>query len=105
MGQLGIGQNSGKNESFIDLKMIKEEKIIDISCGSECNYVLTDYGQVYAWGWNEHGNLGYNSLENIYEPTLIPLDQKEGCSKKLYSPDQIKAKGAICMILQYKNQY
>ena len=44
-------------------------------CGSESTIVALPCGQcVWAWGWNEHGNLGVGEgLESRWEPTRVPL--------------------------------
>nr|CAD7448634.1 unnamed protein product [Timema bartmani] len=33
--------------------------------------ILTENGDVMSWGWNEHGNCGTGSLENITTPAVL----------------------------------
>ncbi|KAJ1957366.1 alpha tubulin suppressor [Dispira parvispora] len=47
--------------------------IIDISCGSEHTLALDSRGVCYAWGWNEHGNCGLDTLEDVRYPRPIPF--------------------------------
>lgn len=37
-------------------------------------YVLTDSGNVYAWGNNYYGQLGIGTTDSVTEPTLVNLD-------------------------------
>ncbi|KRX02750.1 Regulator of chromosome condensation 1/beta-lactamase-inhibitor protein II [Pseudocohnilembus persalinus] len=80
-----------ENKLLLNLK--NDEKIKQIACGSECNYFLTNQHRVFAWGWNEHGNLGDGTLLNAYEIKEIGIDSK--CQH-----EEIKAKGAICYLIE-----
>lgn len=42
--------------------------------GSGSYYVLTDSGNVYAWGNNDYGKLGLGTVGNVAEPTFVNLD-------------------------------
>ncbi|XP_008207659.1 uncharacterized protein LOC100123748 [Nasonia vitripennis] len=45
-----------------------------ISVGSEHNMALTgSSGTVLAWGWNEHGNCGTGSTQDVFRPTEVKL--------------------------------
>ncbi|KAF9913595.1 hypothetical protein BX616_009846 [Lobosporangium transversale] len=52
------------------------EEIVSYSCGSEHTLAMTRSGDCYAWGWNEHGNCGTGSIEDlcdVLEPRKIAL--------------------------------
>ena len=49
------------------------EKVLS---GSEHCLGLDVDGNVYSWGWNEHGNCGTRSTENVPAPEKIKFDQK-----------------------------
>jgi len=48
------------------------EKVL---AGSEHCLGLDVDGNVYSWGWNEHGNCGTRSTENVSAPEKIEFDQ------------------------------
>ncbi|KAI0321248.1 regulator of chromosome condensation 1/beta-lactamase-inhibitor protein II, partial [Amylostereum chailletii] len=48
--------------------------LIRFACGSEHVLALTSSGpsnEVWGWGWNEHGNLGIGSLEDVHIPVKV----------------------------------
>ncbi|KAF9004916.1 RCC1/BLIP-II [Hymenopellis radicata] len=70
-GQLGHGEDSPTVEfpfSFTSRSLKK------LACGSEHVVTLFDDGEVWGWGWNEHGNLGVGTTEDIIRPVKIWLD-------------------------------
>eukprot|EP01114_Cavostelium_apophysatum_P023730 TRINITY_DN9039_c0_g1_i1.p1 TRINITY_DN9039_c0_g1~~TRINITY_DN9039_c0_g1_i1.p1 ORF type:complete len:305 (+),score=-0.43 TRINITY_DN9039_c0_g1_i1:49-915(+) len=56
-GQLGISsednQNVPKNVSTMNGK-----KVVHVACGSQHSAAITDSGEVWTWGSNDHGQLG-----------------------------------------------
>ena len=70
--QCGTGLSSPSSDlSAEELHGVGARKIL---CGSEHCLLLDKTGNLYSWGWNEHGNCGTNIVENIASPTLV-LDQ------------------------------
>ncbi|MFA4987322.1 MAG: hypothetical protein WC712_12110 [Candidatus Brocadiia bacterium] len=69
-GQLGLGHNVGAN-------MI--QRVTALSCMEVVSVVADDYqtfalcsdGSVYAWGWNEYGQLGLGDNVNKTTPEII----------------------------------
>jgi alpha-tubulin suppressor-like RCC1 family protein len=47
------------------------EKVIMVSCGFAHSMALTENGHVYAWGYNEFGQLGTGNLEQTWMPKKI----------------------------------
>ena len=43
---------------FESVQLKINAKIKDIAAQSESFFVLTEDGNLFTWGWNEHGNLG-----------------------------------------------
>lgn len=41
--------------------------------GSEHGLVVSTDGRVFTWGWNEHGNCGNGSSDNLFCPSLVAL--------------------------------
>lgn len=33
--------------------------------------MIPDDGQIYTWGWNEHGNCGNGNVKNVFYPESI----------------------------------
>jgi alpha-tubulin suppressor-like RCC1 family protein len=56
------------------LDMPKEIVRIDfrqVSCGSYHTIALTAQGELWAWGWNEHGQLGLGDLITRLQPERL----------------------------------
>lgn len=69
-GQLGIGHFDSVDKPTKVLTLCDIE-IEDISVGSEHNIALTKDGDVYSWGWAEHGQLGHGNEENVCYPKIV----------------------------------
>lgn len=50
------------------------KKIFCCTANGSNYYVLTDSGNVYAWGSNNYGHLGLGTVGAVTEPTLVNLD-------------------------------
>ncbi len=70
-----------KNDSNLEYEKIYKpelneylinKQIIDICCGYSHSLVLTNSGEVYAWGWNVWGQIG-NGRSGENECQLIPI--------------------------------
>lgn len=79
-GQLGCGsagsvEGGDRVVSFPD--SLRGWKLLKIACGSE--HVLTLWSflegvrptEVWAWGWNDHGNLGLGGTNDVHSPKRI----------------------------------
>jgi len=71
IGQLGYGdtqdRGNGASEMGEYLSTINFEPgvfVSEISAGSQYNLILTDSGQIKAWGKNNNGQLGYGDTNN-----------------------------------------
>ncbi|KAJ1302603.1 hypothetical protein OPQ81_002920 [Rhizoctonia solani] len=72
-GQLGRGDNS----SVEFAPVLLPSGVSQLACGSEHVLVTIDE-EVWAWGWNEHGNLGVGHIEDVLTPVKIwPLAGSE----------------------------
>ncbi|EJD03543.1 RCC1/BLIP-II [Fomitiporia mediterranea MF3/22] len=83
-GQLACASNSDSGASVAQLRRISlptnvsEAESLSITCGSEHVLVASLTGAqvddemgVFAWGWNEHGNLGLGHTDDVHEPSRI----------------------------------
>jgi alpha-tubulin suppressor-like RCC1 family protein len=46
-------------------------KVKAIAAGMEHSLALTESGEVYAWGWNDDGQLGLGDTEDRLTPTKV----------------------------------
>ncbi|RIB13906.1 regulator of chromosome condensation 1/beta-lactamase-inhibitor protein II [Gigaspora rosea] len=72
-GQLGPSQKDSEHYHAKELeqKKLNIKKIEDIACGQHHTLILTCMGQVYSFGLNKYGQLGYASPLNI-QNSMIP---------------------------------
>jgi len=71
-GQLGHGDD----QELSNPQMIKAlpPTIVAIAAGFAHSYALTQDGQLYAWGWGEHGQLGFSpplGEKGVKAPRLV----------------------------------
>ena len=72
-GQLG---RLGGEPGFAPVDLHLDDKLLEtVICGSEHTLVVLNpadrRGEVWGWGWNEHGNLGTDSTSNVRIPTKL----------------------------------
>ena len=94
MGQLGISEAASSQtqdlpEQEDDVMVLKvampterkrDNKVVQIACGSEHSMAVTSGGDLYSWGWGEHGNLGHGSNTNQMVPTrVVEFGANSGC--------------------------
>lgn len=71
-GQLGCDLNARAatwNPSVLKV----DGRLRQVAVGSEHTVVLTEEGNVLSWGWNEHGNCGTGTQENMLKPSLVTI--------------------------------
>ncbi len=72
-GELGIGS---QDDSYHKPKLkyyLNNEFLVDISCGGFHSLVLTNCGEVYAWGRNCYGQLGIGNTVKSNEPKFVAV--------------------------------
>ncbi len=52
--------------------------IVQVAAGSDVSFALTSEGQVYAWGENDHGQLGTGSADDDAHSTPTPVVAVDG---------------------------
>jgi alpha-tubulin suppressor-like RCC1 family protein len=50
--------------------------IKQIACGGEHTLAIAEDGRLFSWGWNEHGQLGLQDIEDKLIPTQVTLDTR-----------------------------
>ncbi|XP_014230032.1 ultraviolet-B receptor UVR8 [Trichogramma pretiosum] len=73
-GQLGLTNMTPICTDTWTAKQVEiPHKIKEFCIGSQHNLMLCDNNQVFSWGWNEHGSCGVGHIDDIYEPTAVPI--------------------------------
>ncbi|XP_077014348.1 RCC1 and BTB domain-containing protein 2 isoform X2 [Tamandua tetradactyla] len=73
-GQLGLG-NSGNQPTPCRIAALQGIRVQRVACGYAHTLVLTDEGQVYAWGANSYGQLGTGNKSNQSYPTPVTVEK------------------------------
>ena len=85
-----VGTRPPSNASVVPRKVTfplqtTDTRLVGLACGSEHVLALIEDSShsrsVWGWGWNEHGNLGTGSADDIWEPVRI-WPRSEGASSK-----------------------
>lgn len=63
-GQLGVGDNSNRNSYTKIIGLPREERVIQMLCSREHTVLLTAFGNCYATGNNQYGQLGVGDYNN-----------------------------------------
>ena len=72
-GQLGRREHASKAPSGA-VRFPVEASVLDFACGSEHVLAIVEtrgMWEVWGWGWNEHGNLGTGSSDDVGLPVKI----------------------------------
>ncbi|NXC92891.1 RCBT2 protein, partial [Certhia familiaris] len=76
-GQLGLG-SSGNQPTPCRIAALQGIRVQRVACGYAHTLVLTDEGQIYAWGANSYGQLGTGNKSNQSYPTTVIVDKDSG---------------------------
>ncbi|MEU0877605.1 hypothetical protein ABZ345_03315 [Lentzea sp. NPDC005914] len=68
-GQLGAGGTEG--DSKVPLRVSGLTNVIEVAVGTWAGYALKSDGTVWAWGWNDHGQLGTGGGELSNVPVRV----------------------------------
>lgn len=72
-GQLGHGTLLQEVSTPKMIELLKNYKIVEVSCGESHTAVVTDTGKIFTFGDGRHGKLGQGDecFSNLFKPTLI----------------------------------
>ncbi|XP_067419213.1 RCC1 and BTB domain-containing protein 2 isoform X4 [Emydura macquarii macquarii] len=76
-GQLGLG-SSGNQPTPCRIAALQGIRVQRVACGYAHTLVLTDEGQLYAWGANSYGQLGTGNKSNQSYPAPV-IVEKDRC--------------------------
>ena len=87
-GELGLGNNLNYNTPQL-IGGLKEEVVVQISCGAYHTLAMTIDGEVFAWGQNRFGLLADKTYADSNVPKKVIFDTKSKivsiCSSKVHS--------------------
>ncbi|XP_007910714.1 RCC1 and BTB domain-containing protein 1 isoform X1 [Callorhinchus milii] len=69
--QLGNGTAGQGLIPFLVSSMVYDKKAVEVACGSHHSMMLTPEGEVYAWGYNNCGQVGSGSTANQPTPRRV----------------------------------
>lgn len=75
-GQLGCHEYQ-RSLSWKPQIMDNIENVTQLAVGSEHNIAVLDTGRIVSWGWNEHGNCGTGTEEDVRVPTAVGINIKQ----------------------------
>lgn len=70
-GQLGLGRNTDMVFSPTLVESLSSVPLAGVACGGNHTLVVTRSGAVFAWGSNNHGQLGLGDLSDRIWPTQV----------------------------------
>lgn len=53
------------------MQNVGAKKAVDIFCGGNCSFYVNDKSQTFAWGQNNHGQLGIGHRDTTYIPSYV----------------------------------
>ncbi|KAF0874370.1 RCBT2 protein, partial [Crocuta crocuta] len=80
-GQLGLG-SSGNQPTPCRISALQGIRVQRVACGYAHTLVLTDEGQVYAWGANSYGQLGTGNKSNQSYPAPVVVEKDSSCCRQ-----------------------
>ena len=69
-----IGRNlktRNRNEQALKSEKVGAKNAIDIFCGNQHSFYINDKKQLFAWGLNNHGQLGIGNKYDTAVPTRV----------------------------------
>ncbi|XP_019850124.1 PREDICTED: secretion-regulating guanine nucleotide exchange factor-like [Amphimedon queenslandica] len=77
-GQLGIGNTI---DQYQPQEISSLHGVQQVCCGSEHNLAINGDGELFSWGWNEHGSCGNADTSNRLTPGLVLLPKSHDLEK------------------------
>lgn len=76
-GQCGTDKFSASESISEVTSFPTTTQIVKCLAGSEHCLALDTEGCLYAWGWNEHGNCGVGTVDNLATPTRVKFQNDQ----------------------------
>jgi alpha-tubulin suppressor-like RCC1 family protein len=68
-----LGRQNSEDVVTAEIQELRDEQIVQISCGGEYSLALTRSGDVFAWGSNNQGQLGHGGRRGSRVPKRIDV--------------------------------
>lgn len=78
-GKIGrVLTTRGRNEQARKIEPVGARTAVDIFAGNQHSFFINKNGEAFAWGLNNHGQLGIGNLEMTSTPTqvIMPPDEQ-----------------------------
>ncbi|KAK7574136.1 hypothetical protein V9T40_011327 [Parthenolecanium corni] len=94
-GQLGNNSQVNSVNPILIQGNLKDKRVVKISCGDNFSVVALDNEQVYAWGDNSYGQVGFDSLSHT--PYFLSPNKIRGLND-IYIKELICGKAHILLL-------
>lgn len=74
-GRLGLGDVSEDVTELTPIPQLEKIKIIDVECGDNNSFAISEDGKVYVWGMGSSSQLGTGEEDDVLEPKLLTSAQ------------------------------
>ena len=75
-GKLGRNVNTrNKNNNALMIEKVHARDAVDVFAGNHHSFYLNSRGEAFAWGLNNHGQLGVGHKENISLPEKVRVEE------------------------------
>ncbi|XP_074274522.1 ultraviolet-B receptor UVR8 isoform X2 [Silene latifolia] len=78
---------NAENPKLQEVAGLDGRRAVQIAAGAEHSAVVTDDGEIWTWGWGEHGQLGLGNTNDQTLPQLVPLqnaNQHKSLTSRVY---------------------
>ena len=69
-GRLGHGTEADEKKPR-EIEALKGKGIVFIAAGGYHSAVVNGKGELFSWGWNYYGQLGFEGKDDHFQPTLV----------------------------------
>ena len=98
-GQTGLETHNVVSTPTLVKGDIQGEKIVQVSCASDCVLALSDKGEVFGWGNSE-----YNQFAAVTDHTQLSVPRHISPTRNCGKITQVAAAGSKCAVLNDKGE-
>jgi hypothetical protein len=83
-GELGLG-DSLMRKSFVRVACLDEKRVLSIGAGNEHSLFVTQEGKLLTAGYNDNGQCGVGSTQQVRQPTVVAALEDEVAQVHVYN--------------------